>query len=357
MSQGPVREALRDLEQLGCVVHEPGRGCSVRAFSAEELLEIPGARGPRGARGARGRAHRMAELASSNGSSGGCAPRHAAATRTTSRRPTRPSTRRSTYEPRATRRSKQWRMLEPYSRTYLTVSRPGIDLVHLRTATSRCSMLRRGDSEAAAEAMHEHLMGAAALLTEEAVEAESSTCRCRSHQTATFPRVPPPALAMLESHEQFAERIGAAEHGVGSLTAHYLVVADDHVGTHCDARKHIVPDAAGPRRSRSNGACRTAWCSTSPPPRRARHHGRRGRGRARPDRLRAQGARHRPHPHGGGCLQRGGALPHRPQRHDRRGHEVADRARRPDDGHRRDHLRSAGLGDVRARAVLGGPSG
>ena len=39
VSQGPVREALRDLEQLGCVVHEPGRGCSVRAFSAEELLE------------------------------------------------------------------------------------------------------------------------------------------------------------------------------------------------------------------------------------------------------------------------------------------------------------------------------
>ena len=62
----------------------------------------------------------------------------------------------------------------------------------------------------------------------------------------TFPRVPPPALAMLESHEEFAERIGAAEHGVGSLTAHYLVVADDHVGTHCDARKHIVPDAGGP---------------------------------------------------------------------------------------------------------------
>ena len=38
-SQAPVREALRDLEQLGCVIHEPFRGCSVRAFSAEELLE------------------------------------------------------------------------------------------------------------------------------------------------------------------------------------------------------------------------------------------------------------------------------------------------------------------------------
>src|SRR5512145_2010478 len=39
VSQAPVREALRDLEQLGCIVHEPFRGCSVRAFSAGELLE------------------------------------------------------------------------------------------------------------------------------------------------------------------------------------------------------------------------------------------------------------------------------------------------------------------------------
>jgi len=62
----------------------------------------------------------------------------------------------------------------------------------------------------------------------------------------TFPRVPPPALCVYESHTEFAERIGAAEHGVDSLTASYLVVANDHVGTHCDARKHIVPDAGGP---------------------------------------------------------------------------------------------------------------
>ncbi len=39
VSQAPVREALRDLEQVGCVVHEPYRGCSVRAFSAEELMD------------------------------------------------------------------------------------------------------------------------------------------------------------------------------------------------------------------------------------------------------------------------------------------------------------------------------
>jgi kynurenine formamidase len=62
----------------------------------------------------------------------------------------------------------------------------------------------------------------------------------------TFPRVPPPALTVYESHEDFAKRIGAADYGVTSLTASYLVVQNDHVGTHLDARKHIVPTAGGP---------------------------------------------------------------------------------------------------------------
>ena len=62
----------------------------------------------------------------------------------------------------------------------------------------------------------------------------------------TFPRVPPPALTVYESHEDFATRIGAAEYGIDSLTASYLVVQNDHVGTHLDARKHIVPTAGGP---------------------------------------------------------------------------------------------------------------
>jgi kynurenine formamidase len=62
----------------------------------------------------------------------------------------------------------------------------------------------------------------------------------------TFPRVPPPMLLVNESHEEFAERIGTKAHGVDMGTAHYLVIQDDHVGTHCDARKHIVPDAGGP---------------------------------------------------------------------------------------------------------------
>jgi DNA-binding GntR family transcriptional regulator len=40
VSQGPVREALRDLELLGFVVSSPFRGTQVREISTDELLEI-----------------------------------------------------------------------------------------------------------------------------------------------------------------------------------------------------------------------------------------------------------------------------------------------------------------------------
>jgi DNA-binding GntR family transcriptional regulator len=171
VSQGPVREALRDLEQLGCVVHEPGRGCSVRAFSAEELLEAFPVRAALEALAARLAAEQItrAELAEldrllermraaarrgdAHDQSQANASFHATIVR---------AARNATLE-------RQWRMLEPYSRTYLTVSRPGIDLVHLSDRHEPVlEALRRGDAEAAATAMHDHLMGAAALLTEEA---------------------------------------------------------------------------------------------------------------------------------------------------------------------------------------------
>lgn len=40
VSQGPVREALRDLELLGFVVSSPFRGTQVRKISTDDLLEI-----------------------------------------------------------------------------------------------------------------------------------------------------------------------------------------------------------------------------------------------------------------------------------------------------------------------------
>jgi DNA-binding GntR family transcriptional regulator len=171
VSQGPVREALRDLEQLGCVVHEPNRGCSVREFSAEELLEAFPVRAALEALAARlaaeritedelgelermlARMRRAARRRDAHDQSQANASFHATIVR---------AARNATLE-------RQWRMLEPFSRTYLTVSRPGIDLVHLSNRhVPILQALRRRDPEAAAEAMHEHLMGAAKLLTEEA---------------------------------------------------------------------------------------------------------------------------------------------------------------------------------------------
>src|SRR5687768_8483139 len=40
VSQGPVREALRDLEMFGFVVSEPFRGTRVRKTTSAELIEI-----------------------------------------------------------------------------------------------------------------------------------------------------------------------------------------------------------------------------------------------------------------------------------------------------------------------------
>jgi kynurenine formamidase len=62
----------------------------------------------------------------------------------------------------------------------------------------------------------------------------------------TFPRIVRPALVMYETWEEFAERIGAATYGVTSLTASYLIVLSDHVGTHIDAIRHLRKDAPGP---------------------------------------------------------------------------------------------------------------
>jgi DNA-binding GntR family transcriptional regulator len=169
VSQAPVREALRDLEQLGCIVHEPFRGCSVRAFSAEELLEAFPVRAALEALAARLAAERISEpellrLAElletmrdaarrddAHGQSQANASFHATIVRAASN---------VTLE-------RQWALLEPYSRTYLTVSRSSLDLLALSERhIPILDALRARDPDAAAEAMHQHLMDAAELLKE-----------------------------------------------------------------------------------------------------------------------------------------------------------------------------------------------
>jgi DNA-binding GntR family transcriptional regulator len=167
VSQAPVREALRDLEQLGCIVHEPFRGCSVRAFSAQELLEAFPVRAALEALAARLAAERITEgellqlaelldtmrAAAQRGDAHGQSQANAAFHATIVR-----AARNATLE-------RQWSFLEPFSRTYISVSQPGLDL---RTLSERhvpiLDALRARDADAAAEAMHRHLMEAAELL-------------------------------------------------------------------------------------------------------------------------------------------------------------------------------------------------
>jgi DNA-binding GntR family transcriptional regulator len=164
-----VREALRDLEQLGCIVHEPFRGCSVRAFSADELLEAFPVRAALEALAARLAAERitepellrLAELletmrgAARRGDAHGQSQANASFHATIVR-----AARNVTLE-------RQWALLEPFSRTYLTVSQPGLDLLALSERhIPILDALRARDADAAADAMHRHLMDAAELLKE-----------------------------------------------------------------------------------------------------------------------------------------------------------------------------------------------
>ena len=169
VSQAPVREALRDLEQLGCIVHEPFRGCSVRAFSAEELLEAFPVRAALEALAARLAAERIAEgellqlaelletmrAAARRGDAHGQSQANASFHATIVR-----AARNVTLE-------RQWQLLEPFSRTFLTVSQPGLDLLALSERhIPILDALRARDPDAAAAAMHQHLMDAAELLKE-----------------------------------------------------------------------------------------------------------------------------------------------------------------------------------------------
>jgi kynurenine formamidase len=61
-----------------------------------------------------------------------------------------------------------------------------------------------------------------------------------------FPRVVRPSMAMYETWQEFAERIGAAKYGVDRLTASYIVVTGDHTGTHIDSLRHLRTVAPGP---------------------------------------------------------------------------------------------------------------
>jgi DNA-binding GntR family transcriptional regulator len=167
VSQTSVREALRDLEHIGCVVYEPYRGCSVRMFSTDELLEAFPVRAALEALAARLAAEQMtapeleelrqlyetmlaaAQRGDIHDQSQADANFHGAIVR---------GARNLTLE-------HQWSFLEPFSRTYVTVTRSGINLVELsRQHLPVLEALEQHDPELAAMAMTDHLMRAAESL-------------------------------------------------------------------------------------------------------------------------------------------------------------------------------------------------
>jgi len=167
VSQASVREALRDLEHIGCVSYEPYRGCSVRTFSTNELLEAFPVRAALESLAAQLAAETMTdaeldELDSLYEEMLGAARRGDAHEQSRADAAFHGAiahgTRNATLE-------RQWTYLEPYSRTYITLSRPGTDLVSLAEEHLPIrDALRAGDGKRAAKAMHRHLMNAAMRL-------------------------------------------------------------------------------------------------------------------------------------------------------------------------------------------------
>ena len=167
VSQAPIREALRDLESVGLVESFAFRGARVRNPSRAELLEAYPVRAALESLAAGEAASRITnaqldqlddliekmERAAAEGNAHQQANANAqfhgliveAAQNSTLAR--------------------VWAFLEPWARTYLTAARSGVDLGELAVRHRKIlTPLRNRDSRAAAAAMHEHLMEAAAWL-------------------------------------------------------------------------------------------------------------------------------------------------------------------------------------------------
>jgi DNA-binding GntR family transcriptional regulator len=171
VSQSSVREALRDLEQLGALVYEFHRGCSVRTFSPRDLLEVYPVRAALEALAAREAARRIdaATLERLAGLVDGmiaCAD----AARIQEQALLNVEFHRVIVEASGNATLvRQWALLEPSARTYLTTltSRSSVDLRYLAERhIPILDALRRGDGEEASRSLHAHLLEAAALLAE-----------------------------------------------------------------------------------------------------------------------------------------------------------------------------------------------
>jgi DNA-binding GntR family transcriptional regulator len=167
ISQAPVREALRDLEQLGCVIHEPFRGTSVRRFSVPELLEAFPVRSALEELAARLAVERISDEQLDGLAVLIDRMREAAA---------RGDAREESVQDVAFHAAiieaagnavleRQWLQLQPYARTFVTVVLPHQDLGDVSERhVPILEALRHRDADRAAAAMRLHLEQAADLL-------------------------------------------------------------------------------------------------------------------------------------------------------------------------------------------------
>jgi len=169
ISQGPVREALRDLATLGLVDLEPYRGARVRRPATEEIHEAMRVRGelealaaaeasPRVTAGhlseLRGLIAEMDELAAA-GELEAYVRRNTDFHRTVVR-----ASGNRTLE-------RLWEMLEPFARTYITAVASGLDPGRAHRSHRRIvKALASGDPAAAATAMREHSREAQGLVVQ-----------------------------------------------------------------------------------------------------------------------------------------------------------------------------------------------
>jgi DNA-binding GntR family transcriptional regulator len=162
ISQAPLREALRDLEQLGCVVHEPFRGCSVRELSIADLLEAFPVRSALEAVAARLAAEQITgeELERLAGLIDEMRAGAAAGD------PIAESAADSAFHATIVAvLSRQWEQLQPHARTFISLTLPSSDRGPVADRhVPILEALERRDPAAAAQAMHDHLSEVAARL-------------------------------------------------------------------------------------------------------------------------------------------------------------------------------------------------
>jgi len=168
-SQAPVREALRDLATLGFVEITPYQGSRVRQPTAGELREAIAVRGELEAFAGRLAATRVTSTTLRQ-LDGLFEKMGDAAERGDAHEQAVYNTRFHTAIVRAAGNralERAWAMLEPFGRTYVTASMPGVDLRWLGVRHREIiEALRDHDPERAGAALRQHAVEAAGLIAD-----------------------------------------------------------------------------------------------------------------------------------------------------------------------------------------------